>query len=213
MSENDNNYYVMSYDPTGEGCPVSMAGFFNCENFEWDPYEPNPNKLDIKHDYSINLTGLGVGIEDLDFDFYQVGTTYVSKAFLKVCDDLGVKYRAVPLELKSGKKTRRGEFFIFLPGESLAAMDKERSVYEVSKDIETGAIIDSPLYPGAVSIDKVEFFVVSECIRADVFRCQETLELFCSERFKMSVHNLKGISFVKIDSSYRYDPWAEFDDL
>lgn len=212
MSENDNNYYAMSYDSTGEGYPVSMAGFFNCEQFEWDPYETNPNKLDIKHDYSINLTSLGVEIKDIDFDFYQVGATYVSKAFLKICDDLGVKYRAVPLELKSGKKTRRGDFFIFLPGESLATMDKERSVYEVS-NIETSATVYSPLYPGAVSIDKIEFFVVSEYIRADFFRCQETLELFCSKRFKLSAHNLKGISFVKIDSSYRYDPWAGFDDL
>jgi len=213
MSVNDKNYYVMGYDSGKEGCPVSMAGFFNCERFEWDPYGSNPERLEINHDYSLSLTSLDMEIEKLDFDFHQVGATYVSKRFLEVCDVLGAKYKAVPLELKSGKKTRRGEFFIFLPGESLAAMDKDRSIYEVSRDIETGHVICSPLYPGSVSIDRIDLFVVSETIKSDIFRCQETLELFCSERFLLAANKLKGISFSKIDSTYKYDPWSEFDDI
>ncbi|MDF3871045.1 imm11 family protein [Pseudomonas putida] len=213
MSENEENYYVISYNSTEAGCPVSMAGFFNCQKFEWDPYESNPERLDIKHHYGLELTSLDLDFGSLDFDFYQVGAIYVSKKFLDVCDSVGAKYRAVPFDLKSGSKIRQGEFFIFLPGESLAAMDKERSIYEVSKDIESGLIINSPLYPGSVSIDKIDLFVVSESVKSDIFRCQETLELFCSERFLLAASDLKGISFGKVDSSYKYDPWAELDEL
>lgn len=112
MSVNEKYYYVMNYDSTAEGCPVSMAGFFNCERFEWEPYELNPERLEIKHDYSLTLTFLDGGLEELDFDFHQVGATYVSKKFLDVCDKLGAKYRAVPLELKLGKKFA-GAIFLF----------------------------------------------------------------------------------------------------
>lgn len=92
-------------------------------------------------------------------------------------------------------------------------MDKGRSVYEVSRDIENGSVINSPLYPGAVSIDSIELFVVSDAIESDIFRCQETLELFCSERFFLAASDLKGVSFGKVDSSYRYDPWSDFEDI
>ncbi|WP_372490448.1 imm11 family protein [Pseudomonas sp. WHRI 8519] len=213
MSTNENIYYVMNTDLTEAGGPVSMAGFFNCERFEWDPYEANPQELEIKHKYKLHLTDSNLDINKIDFDFYQIGATYVSQRFLDVCDSLGVKYRAVPLELQVGQKTRRGEFFIFLPGESLAAMDKAKSIYKVSKDIETGKVIDSSLYPCSVSIDKIDLLVISKDIQSDMFRCQETLELFCSQRFFAAARELKGISFLLIDDTYKYDPWSELDDI
>lgn len=48
MAVNDKKYYVMSYSSAGEGCPESLMGFFNCETFEWDPFELDPKRLDIK---------------------------------------------------------------------------------------------------------------------------------------------------------------------
>lgn len=213
MSTDENIYYVMNTDLTKAGRSVSLAGFFNCERFEWDSYESNPQRLEIKHEYKLNLTSENLDIDKIDFDFHQIGATYVSQRFLDVCDSLGSKYRAVPLELQVGEKTRRGEFFIFLPGESLAVMDKTKSIYEISKDIETGKVIDSPLYPGSVSIDKIDLLVLSKDIQSDIFRCQETLELFCSQRFFVAARELKGISFSRIDDAYQYDPWSELDDI
>jgi len=213
MSTDENIYYVMNTDLTKAGCPVSLAGFFNCERFEWDPYEPNPQRLEIKHEYKLHLTSENLDIDKIDFDFHQIGATYVSQRFLDVCDSLESKYRAVPLELQVGEKTRRGEFFIFLPGESLAVMDKAKSIYEISKDIDTGKVIDSPLYSGSVSIDKIDLLVISQDIQSDIFRCQETLELFCSQRFFEAARELKGISFSRIDDAYKYDPWSELDDI
>ncbi len=206
-------YYAMQYNSSNKGCPVSLAGFFNYNRFEWSPYEVNPEKLAIENEYRLSLSGLEMDIGLLDFDFYQIGDTYVSRKFLNVCDLLGAKYRAIPLEILLGNRFRKGDFFIFLPGESLPALDKARSVYEVAKDLESGAVVNSPLYLGEISISRIDSFVVSDNVRSDIFRCQETLQLFCSDRFKSAAALLKGISFVAVDETYRYDPWAEFDEL
>lgn len=213
MKFNQNKYYVLQYSATDDGCPESLNGFFNHDKFEWRPYELYPKELDIKNSYRLEVSALGMRLETLSFDFYQVGATYVSKNFLKVCDDLNASYRAIPLEISLDGRSRKNEFFIFLPGESLPVLDKVRSVYEVSKDIETGNVVQSPLYPGAVSIDKIDSFVVSEDVGSDIFRCQETLELFCSERFRLAASALRGISFLEVDENYRYDPWTGFDDI
>lgn len=213
MSRNKKKYYAMQYNSTDKGCPVALTGFFNHEKFEWSPYEPNPKNIVIKNGYKLGLTDLDMKLEDLDFDFFQVGAIYVSLDFLKVCDALGASYRAVPLEISYGANTRKDEFSIFLPGESLPALDKNLSDYEVSRDIETGDVVSSPIFPGQASIDIVDRFVVSDSVVSDIFRCQETLELFCSERFRLEAVSLKGISFVEVDDQYRYDPWASFDDI
>jgi hypothetical protein len=213
MSRNKKKYYTMQYKNSDKGCPAALVGFFNHEKFEWASYEPNPIKIAIKNEYKLGLSDLDMKLEDLDFDFYQVGAIYVSSDFLKVCDALGASYRAVPLEISFDGETRKDEFFIFLPGESLPALDTNLSTYEVAKDVETGDVVNSPIYSGQVSIDTVDLFVVSDSVESDIFRCQETLELFCSERFKLAASSLKGISFIEVDENYRYDPWAIFDDL
>lgn len=213
MSLNEKKYYVMQYDSSDDGCPISLAGFFNCERFEWSPYELNPEKLEIRNKYRLSLSGLEMDVDSLDFDFYQVGATYVSRKFLDVCDLFGSKYRAIPLEISLGDEIRKDDFFIFLPGESLPALDKYCSVYELAKDLETGEVVNSPLFPGEVSVSRIDSFVISAGVKSDVFRCQETLQMFCSDRFKAAATLLKGISFAPVDETYRYDPWAEFDDL
>ncbi|MFJ4068937.1 hypothetical protein ACIPW4_27160 [Pseudomonas sp. NPDC089996] len=213
MNIEASRYYVLEYSSVDKGCPDNLSGFFNCDKFEWSPYETRPEKLEIKNEYHLTLSDSSIDIDLLDFDFYQVSVTYVSRKFLEVCDSLNSKYRAVPLEISSGGKIRKGDYFIFLPGESLSALDKLSSAYEVSKDLETGSVIQSPLYPGEISIAKVDSFVVKAGISSNIFRCQETLQLFCSDKFKSAAAGLKGISFVAVDQTYRYDPWAAFDDL
>lgn len=206
-------YYVMRYCSQDSGCPIVLSGFFNCDEFEWGSFEPNPAAIEIKNNYSLELSGFEMELNDLEFDYYQVGDIYVSKRFLDVCDKLNVKYRAVPLEITYKGASRKDDFFIFLPGESLAALDKSRSIYEVSRDINTGLAIESPIFPGSMSIDSISRFVLSPTLRADIFRCQETLELFCSESFKSAAVGLKGISFEEIDERYVYDTWAGLDDI
>jgi hypothetical protein len=213
MSLEANTYYAMHYNSADEGCPVSLTGFFNCDRFEWSPYETHPEKIEIKNEYRLALSDSNININTVDFDFYQVSATYVSRRFLEVCDLLSAKYRAIPLEISSGSKVTKSDYFIFLPGESLPALDKASSVYEAAKDLETGSIINSPLYPGEVSISRIDSFVVSAGVGSDIFRCQETLQIFCSDRFKLAAAGLKGIKYDPVNESYKYDPWSDLEDL
>ncbi|WP_313200983.1 imm11 family protein [Pseudomonas sp.] len=208
-----NKFYAVQYNAADEGCPDNLTGFFNHASFEWSPYEYYPELLEIKNEYRLALSDPNINFDILSFDFYQIGVTYVSRRFLKVCDLLSARYRAVPLEISLGDKIRKEDYFIFLPGESLPALDKALSVYEAAKDFETGNVIASPLYPGEVTIEKIDSFAVLPGIESDIFRCQETLQLFCSDRFKSAAKGLKGISFVAIDENYRYDPWSDFEEL
>lgn len=210
---NSVKYYALRYDSRDVGCPTVLSGFFNCEEFEWDSFERNPMEIVIENTYSLELSGLEMALDDLDFDYYQLGDTYVSKKFLDVCDKVGAKYRAVPLEISYDGSSRKGNFFIFLPGESLAALDKSKSVFEASKDMETGFEIESPIYPGSTSIDNITRFVISPALEGELFRCKETLELFCSERFKVVAGGLKGVAFEEIDERYAYDAWAELNNI
>ncbi|WP_409202108.1 imm11 family protein [Pseudomonas asiatica] len=206
-------YYALRYCSREIGCPIVLSGFFNCDEFEWDSFDSNPMELEVRNSYSLELSGLEMPLHDLDFDYYQVGEIYVSKRFLRICDELGAKYKAIPLEISYQGDSRKDEFFIFLPGKSLAALDKVNSVFEVSKDMEAGLEIESPIYPGTVSIDSITRFVVSSELEEDIFRCQETLEIFCSERFKSAASGLKGIAFEGVDEDYVYDAWADLNDI
>lgn len=213
MSLEANKFYAMQYNCADAGCPDNLTGFFNHDRFEWSPYECHPEQLEIKNSYHLALSDSSIDIDILDFDFYQVSVTYVSRKFLGACDLLGARYRVIPLDISLGDKVRKDEYFIFLPGESLPVLDKASSIYEAAKDLETGSVIASPLYPGEVTIEKIDSFVVLPGIKSDMFRCQETLQFFCSDRFKSAGKELKGISFVPVDENYRYDPWSDFDEL
>ncbi|WP_414156712.1 imm11 family protein [Pseudomonas sp. BNK-30] len=207
------NYYVLRYNPKDSGCPVVLSGFFNFTEFEWDPLEPNPMGLSVEKKYVLKLSGLEMELSELEFDYYSIGDTYVSKRFLEACDKVGGEYKAIPLEITYKEQSRKGDFFIFLPGESLAALDKAESLFEASKDLETGLEIESHIYPGAVNIDAISKFVVSSELQSEIFRCQETLELFCSESFKSAATGLKGVSFEIVDDTYSYDAWTELRDI
>jgi len=212
MRAEEKDYYVVESDRDEHGL-VSMSGCFNVEKFEWKDCEYNPLGCEIKKKYKLALTGLNVSLRDLSFDFYSVSVTYVSERFLKVCDALGVKYRAVPLELSQGKECRKDDFYIFLPAENIAVMDRERSDYTVARDLETGEISESQIFPGLENVDVINNLIMIENVESHLFVCQETLELFCSGAFFRKASGLKGIRFKKIDRDYRYDPWSELDDL
>jgi len=212
MSAEEKDYYVVESDKDGHGL-VSMNGYFNVEKFEWEACEYNPLACEIKKSYKLALTGLNGSLRDLDFDFYRVSLTYVSERFLKVCDALGIKYRAVPMALSQGKECREDDFYIFLPAEHIAVMDRERSDYTIARDLETGAISENRIFPGLENVDSINNLIMVEQVESHLFICQETLELFCSGAFFRKASGLKGIRFKKIDRDYRYDPWSELDDL
>ncbi len=65
-------------------------------------------------------------------------------------------------------------------------------------------------FPGQPVYSWIRKFV-AEPVPLNVFHCIELMQLVVSERFVSLSRNrgIKGVGFVPIDASYRYDPWGE----
>ncbi|WP_197341486.1 hypothetical protein [Ralstonia solanacearum] len=110
-------------------------------------YTTDPFSVVVEHEYIYKLSDPDVSI---DFDFYGSQTNFVSKQFLSVCDVLGVRYRAVPLRIakEGGEECNHKSYFIFLPGEHVALLDRDQSEFAEDRDMETGEVAASNLFPG-----------------------------------------------------------------
>ncbi|MCA8311008.1 hypothetical protein LGM90_21090 [Burkholderia sp. AU28942] len=202
-------FYVVKYRAGEAGCPPYLSGELNRGEWEWPMYVADPFGIEVKHDYVFTLSDPSVQI---DFDFYGAQTNYVSKEFLGVCDRMGVRYRAIPINIvRDAKPVSQKVYSIFLPGDHESLLDRQKSEYLEDRDLETKEIAENNLYPGTPMYGWIKQFVPREDCSAVLFRCTETMELVCNRDFKAEVERcaLKGIDFVPIDESYSYDPWGE----
>lgn len=202
-------FYMVQYRPGESGCPHFLSGDVNHEEWEWPMYVMDPFSVEVKRDYVYRLSDPSVSV---DFDFYGSQTNFVSEKFLTICDAMGVRYRAIPLRIEiEGVNAVQKKYFIFLPGECVDLLDRSRSEFSEDRDMETGEIAINNLFPGTPMYGWIRRFVVRADCSANLFRCKETMELVCSVEFKLNAERdgLKGLEFIPIDESYRYDPWGE----
>ncbi|NHZ67125.1 hypothetical protein [Massilia genomosp. 1] len=92
----EKNYFIVKYKECGAECPIHLSGKLNHPRLEWDTFETNPNNVVIEKEYEFTVTDRQ--IKSLDFDLYGLQTKFVSRKFLETCEDLNVKFRAVPLK-------------------------------------------------------------------------------------------------------------------
>ncbi|MXN79755.1 hypothetical protein GR157_34160 [Burkholderia sp. 4701] len=203
------HFYVVKYRPGGAGCPPYLSGEMNRAEWEWPMYVADPFGVDVKHEYIFTLSDPSISV---DFDFYGTQTNYVSKEFLTVCDSMGVRYRAIPINIvRDAKPAGQKSYSIFLPADHKSLLDRQKSEYSEDRDLETKEVAENKLFPGTPMYSWIKRFVPREDCSANLFRCTETMELVCSRDFKVHVERsaLTGIDFVPIDESYSYDPWGE----
>lgn len=172
-------------------------------------YVADPFGVDVKHEYVFVLSDPSISI---DFDFYGTQTNYVSKEFLAACENLGVRYRAIPISIiADGKSAGKKAYSIFLPADHESLLDRQRSDYSEDRDLETKGVAENKLFPGTPMYSWIKRFIPRDDCSSNLFRCTETMELICSQEFKAEVERcaLKGIDFLPIDENYSYDPWGE----
>ncbi|WP_143286709.1 hypothetical protein [Burkholderia ubonensis] len=205
----DARFYVVQYRPGEFGCPHFLSGAVNRDEWEWPMYVGDPFSVAVEHDYVYQLADS----KDLvDFDFYGSQTNFVSDQFLKVCDTMKVRYRAIPLRITyDGRDVGGKRYSIFLPAEHVALLDRSGS--EFSEDGNMGAeeISEVNLFPGAPMYGWIKRFVPRDDCASTLFRSVEIMELVCNEKFKEEAGRaaLRGVEFIPIDSNYIYDPWGE----
>ncbi|WP_321790361.1 hypothetical protein [Burkholderia pyrrocinia] len=205
----DARFYVVKYRAEDAGCPSYLSGELNREEWEWPVYVADPFGVDVKHEYVLALSDSSISV---DFDFYGTQTNYVSKEFLTVCESVGVRYRAIPIDIvRSAKSVGQKIYSIFLPADHESLLDRQKSEYSEDRDLETKEVAENKLFPGTPMYGWIKRFIPRDDCSVNLFRCTETMELVCSHEFKVEAERyaLKGIDFLPIDESYSYDPWGE----
>jgi hypothetical protein len=202
-------FYIVEYAGGSSGCPIYLAGEENCD-WEWETYDPEPDKYVIKNKHIFQCTDL----DDVDLDFDYIGSPrrFVSHKFIEMCDLLGVKYRAVPVEVRlanGGKPSK--DYFFYLAAEWAALLDEEKSEFSLEKNLTTGEVSVNKFYPGAHCYNWIKKFSVRNGLDRDFFWCSELMEHACSQRFvdESIKKGLKGLNFIPIDEHFMYDPWSE----
>jgi|SRR5471030_962869 len=203
-------FFAIEYASGSAGCPPYLSGEFNQRSWEWAPYEQNPDSVTINNNYIFSISDKN--ISSVDFDFYGLDDYYVSSRFIDVCNKLGVRFRPVPMKIifSDNRKTSK-DYFIFLPAESSALLDTEKSEFKIDQDLATGKPLINGIFGDSYVYSWVKKFVPVVGVGLHLFRCKETMDLFCSREFKEASesNDLLGLRFVPIDQNYRYDPWGE----
>jgi hypothetical protein len=204
-------FYILEYSDAAPGCPIYLGGELNHEETEWNIFEPHPFEVNVEKNYVLQITDKT--IKDVKFDMEGRHGKYVSKNFLDVCDELHVRYRAIPLDivLANGKRTSK-KYFFFLPVDYIMLMDRKSSIFAEDVDAETGQVKYNKLFPFSPIYNKIDSFVPIADPTPELFCCLENMELVCTKRFKekSEKNELLGIKYIPIDASYKYDPWADW---
>ncbi|PFH20315.1 Imm43 family immunity protein [Burkholderia sp. JKS000303] len=205
----DARFYVVKYRAGDAGCPPYLSGELNRDEWEWPMYVADPFGVDVKHEYVFALSDPSISI---DFDFYGAQTNYVSREFLTVCEKTEVRYRAIPINIVGNKKSAGKKIYsIFLPADHESLLDRQKSEYSEDRDLETKEVSENKLFSGIPMYSWIKKFIPRDDCSSNLFICEETMGLVCSQTFKAEVERcaLKGIDFLPIDENYSYDPWGE----
>lgn len=160
-------------------------------------YVADPFGVDVKHEYVFALSDPSISI---DFDFYGAQTNYVSREFLTVFEKTEVRCRAIPINIVGNKKSAGKKIYsIFLPADHESLLDRQKSEYSEDRDLETKEVSENKLFSGIPMYSWIKKFIPRDDCSSNLFICEETMELVCSQTFKAEVERcvLKGIDFCR----------------
>jgi hypothetical protein len=196
----------MEYTPDGLGSPYFMDKNWAPELPDYDIFVAPPTINDFESKYVLKVDSA-----HLDGD-YLVSDNLASSLFLDLCKEFGVNLICRPLEVQLlNKKSPEKKYFLFFLADYMEILDKEKSTYIVSTDIDSG-LPDTPEDRGLdkTYYDKIDVFIVNDNVSSNLFFCQDISKPVCSGEFKNKFEalGLKSIEFHPLDESFRYDAWA-----
>lgn len=190
--------YVISYKPGERGCPVNPKGTLN-HKWEWNQFDPNPEKLTITHDYEYFTKN-----PLYDFDFWTE-TLIASEAFCDLCDQFGARTRRIPLRIiQSNKKATTKTYFYLLWQDWLSIIDFEKSDYQILFNPQTGKKENHLYFPEIPYIETLAKFVpvLDKTKGKHVFKCLDLIsEVVCTDDFRQACIDRKfiGLDFIPIE--------------
>ncbi|WP_223542553.1 hypothetical protein [Pseudomonas sp. BF-RE-26] len=201
-------FYLVDFCGASCGQPEFISGEFNCDEWEWDEFDPGVESVVVERVYKFKV--LDRTIKTLDVDFLGSPHNLVSARFLEVCDSLNVRYRSVPVELKLASGVVSGEYFIFIPLDAVELLDQAGSKFFLEKDLNTSEPVFNRYHPAVPVYSWIRQFSAKSGVCESFFVCIEIMKWVCSEEFKVEAEKkLAGLSFKPIDSEFVFDPWGE----
>jgi len=201
--------YSLKYEPDGNGCPHFLSEKVVPDEWEWNPYETKPFDIEIAKRYSSKITDKA--IKFIDFDFYGTDSRYVSDKFTTLCNDLSISFRAIPIDItmRDGSRPEKS-YFVFLSASHISILDTEKSIYEIERLKENGAVAMHKDFPEIPVYSKIEKFIAKNLEFPHLFQCIDIYSLVCTDAFKNESlnRNLRGLKFIPLDEGFTYDPWA-----
>ncbi|WP_120807061.1 DUF1629 domain-containing protein [Yersinia sp. IP36721] len=206
MSNAENEFFVIEYAPDDAGIPHFMDKEWTPELPGYDLFTAPPSLDDFSDNYAVKVKSY-----KLDGD-YLLNDNLISFEMLMLNSELNVKCISIPVNVYLYKnKAPLKKYFLFYLSSYLSIMDESKSVFTISKDIETGEL-NTPEAKGLdkVYYEKIDKFKVKDDIKEHLFFCKEISKPVCSLLFKRNFEMLKltGVTFEKIDDNYKYDAWG-----
>lgn len=206
MNNTTEQFYVMEYLPDDAGSPYFMDKEWSPELPDYDIFTAPPSATNFSPAYRLRAS-----TTQLDSDFL-VNDNLVSFDFLKLCEESLVRSIHIPVEVSLLKKKQpKKEYYLFFLLDYIEMLDKEKSNYTISQDIESG-LLNTPEARGLdkTYYDTIHLFIVRKELKNNLFFCQELSKPVCSKYFKeqFETFNLKGVEFKPIDENFKYDAWA-----
>ncbi|MRX40866.1 hypothetical protein GJU43_16375 [Flavobacterium sp. LC2016-23] len=210
MINDENDFFVIEYQPNDSGMPHFMDKEWKPELPDYDFFKAPPSSGDFSDHYLAKVKAY-----NLDGDYFP-DDDLISSEMLMLVSKLDVKFISVPIKVSLYRdKTPSNKYFLFYLSSYLSIMDEDSSVFTISKDIETGKL-NTPDERGLdnTHYEKIDKFKIRSDIKEHLFFCKEISKPVCSLLFKSEFESLKlrGVKFEKIDDNYKYDPWGDWDD-
>lgn len=199
------DFYIVKYDPDGEGAPHFMEKEWTPELPILDIHIKAPSLSDFASEYNLKAKSY-----KLDGD-YLVEDNLISLDFYNLCREFNVKCICIPANVRLLRnKTPNKKYFLYFNKAYLSILDSDKSVFSISKDIYNGKN-NTPEDKNMDKIyyDKIDKFHVIDGISEHLFYCKDIMDTVCSKSFKdkFDYLNLKGVKFIPIDQDYKYDAW------
>ncbi|EPN1381957.1 MULTISPECIES: imm11 family protein [Providencia] len=205
MINSENEFFVIEYSPNDEGIPYFMDQEWVPELPNYDLFTAPPLPEDFSDNYAVKIKAY-----KLDGDYFS-NDNLISSDMLILLSELKVKCISIPVKVRLYKnKTPSKEYYLFYILSYLSIMDESKSIFTISKDIETGEFntLDEKNLE-KIYYERIDKFKIRDDIHEHLFICNEISKPVCSSLFKNKFESLKlcGVKFEKIDDNYKYDAW------
>ena len=133
MTSDSQHFFIIESAPDGKGIPYFIDKEWIPELPDYEFYDSPPCKSEFAASYKLKAK-----VTQLSGD-YLVDENLVSSSMILLCEKLKINNIGIPTDilLQRRKKTDK-EYFLFFLLDCISIMEKNKSIYEISVDNETG---------------------------------------------------------------------------